>query len=130
MDSFVKVLCYKQQYLAKLVLQLTVFVLTNNILFGIGKRITVVTTTQKCCFFSYLKELFPNSKFILMLRDGRATAHSIISRQVTISGFDITSYRLVDPLCFTTGFACPLIEASCVAVMMAVLQRTWRKVNL
>nr|CAB3267200.1 protein-tyrosine sulfotransferase 1-like [Phallusia mammillata] len=42
---------------------------------------------------NYLKELFPNSKFILMLRDGRATAHSIISRQVTISGFDITSYR-------------------------------------
>uniref|UniRef100_H2ZQW5 Protein-tyrosine sulfotransferase n=1 Tax=Ciona savignyi TaxID=51511 RepID=H2ZQW5_CIOSA len=41
----------------------------------------------------YLKELFPNSKFVLMLRDGRATAHSIISRKVTISGFDINSYR-------------------------------------
>ena len=41
----------------------------------------------------YLIDLFPNGRFILMLRDGRATAHSIISRQVTISGFDITSYR-------------------------------------
>lgn len=41
----------------------------------------------------YLKELFPNSKFILMIRDGRATSHSIIERKVTISGFDITSYR-------------------------------------
>ncbi|CAK8692618.1 protein-tyrosine sulfotransferase 1-like [Clavelina lepadiformis] len=41
----------------------------------------------------YLRELFPNAKFILMLRDGRATAHSIISRKVTISGFDINSYR-------------------------------------
>jgi len=41
----------------------------------------------------YLIELFPNARFILMTRDGRATAHSIISRQVTISGFDITSYR-------------------------------------
>jgi len=41
----------------------------------------------------YLKKLFPNSKFILMIRDGRATAHSIIERKVTISGFDITSYR-------------------------------------
>lgn len=41
----------------------------------------------------YLIDLFPNARFILMLRDGRATAHSIISRQVTISGFDITSYR-------------------------------------
>lgn len=42
---------------------------------------------------TYLHELFPEAKFILMLRDGRATAHSIISRQVTIAGFDITSYR-------------------------------------
>ena len=41
----------------------------------------------------YLKKLFPNAKFILMIRDGRATAHSIIERKVTISGFDITSYK-------------------------------------
>ncbi|VDN20466.1 unnamed protein product [Gongylonema pulchrum] len=36
----------------------------------------------------YLAHLFPNSKFLLMIRDGRATVHSIISRKVTISGFD------------------------------------------
>lgn len=41
----------------------------------------------------YLHHLFPNAKFILMIRDGRATAHSIIERKVTITGFDITSYR-------------------------------------
>lgn len=41
----------------------------------------------------YLTGLFPNSRFILMIRDGRASAHSIITREVTISGFDITSYR-------------------------------------
>jgi len=41
----------------------------------------------------YLKKLFPNAKFLLMIRDGRATSHSIIERKVTISGFDITSYR-------------------------------------
>uniref|UniRef100_A0A7E4VSY5 Protein-tyrosine sulfotransferase n=1 Tax=Panagrellus redivivus TaxID=6233 RepID=A0A7E4VSY5_PANRE len=41
----------------------------------------------------YLTELFPNSKFILMLRDGRATVHSIISRQVTITGFDLNDFR-------------------------------------
>ncbi|XP_075249543.1 protein-tyrosine sulfotransferase 2-like [Convolutriloba macropyga] len=41
----------------------------------------------------YLKALFPKAKFLLMIRDGRATAHSIITRKVTISGFDITSYR-------------------------------------
>uniref|UniRef100_T1J9P8 Protein-tyrosine sulfotransferase n=1 Tax=Strigamia maritima TaxID=126957 RepID=T1J9P8_STRMM len=41
----------------------------------------------------YLSQLFPNSKFIFMVRDGRATVHSIISRHVTISGFDLTDYR-------------------------------------
>lgn len=42
---------------------------------------------------TYLAEIFPNSKFIFMVRDGRATVHSIISRKVTITGFDLTSYR-------------------------------------
>ncbi|KAI4890418.1 hypothetical protein NFI96_010800, partial [Prochilodus magdalenae] len=41
----------------------------------------------------YLSNIFPNSKFILMLRDGRASVHSMISRRVTIGGFDISSYR-------------------------------------
>lgn len=40
-----------------------------------------------------LLAIFPNSKFILMVRDGRAVVHSIISRKVTIKGFDLTSYR-------------------------------------
>lgn len=30
----------------------------------------------------YLSELFPEAKFIFMVRDGRATVHSIISRKV------------------------------------------------
>lgn len=33
------------------------------------------------------------AKFLFMVRDGRATVHSIISRKVTITGFDLTSYR-------------------------------------
>ena len=41
----------------------------------------------------YLSQMFPNSKFILMLRDGRAVVHSIISRHVTVSSFDLLSYR-------------------------------------
>ncbi|KAB7498257.1 Protein-tyrosine sulfotransferase [Armadillidium nasatum] len=41
----------------------------------------------------YLSQLFPNAKFLFMVRDGRATVHSIISRKVTITGFDLTSYR-------------------------------------
>lgn len=42
---------------------------------------------------SRIIKMFPKSKFILMIRDGRATAHSIISRKVTIKGFDIKTYR-------------------------------------
>lgn len=41
----------------------------------------------------YLSKLFPKSKFILMLRDGRASVHSMITRKVTIAGFDLNSYR-------------------------------------
>ncbi|XP_067114242.1 protein-tyrosine sulfotransferase 2 [Osmerus mordax] len=41
----------------------------------------------------YLAKIFPNSKFLLMLRDGRASVHSMISRHVTIGGFDLSSYR-------------------------------------
>ena len=41
----------------------------------------------------YLKKQFPNSKYLLMIRDGRAVVHSLITRKVTISGFDLKSYR-------------------------------------
>ncbi|KAI0235609.1 Protein-tyrosine sulfotransferase 2 [Lamellibrachia satsuma] len=41
----------------------------------------------------YLSQMFPNSKFLLLIRDGRAVVHSIISRKVTISGFNLKSYR-------------------------------------
>lgn len=42
---------------------------------------------------TYVIELFPEAKFLFMVRDGRATVHSIISRKVTITGFDLTNYR-------------------------------------
>ena len=42
---------------------------------------------------TYLRRLFPKSKFLFMVRDGRATVHSIITRKVTITGFDLKSYR-------------------------------------
>ncbi|XP_030623998.1 protein-tyrosine sulfotransferase 2 [Chanos chanos] len=41
----------------------------------------------------YLSQIFPKSQFLLMVRDGRASVHSMISRRVTIAGFDLTSYR-------------------------------------
>ncbi|CDW57654.1 protein tyrosine sulfotransferase A [Trichuris trichiura] len=42
---------------------------------------------------SYLARLFPNSKFVFMIRDGRAAVHSMISRGVTVTGFDLKDYR-------------------------------------
>lgn len=44
-------------------------------------------------YSNYVSTLFPNSKFVLMIRDGRATVHSIITRKVTITGFNLSSYR-------------------------------------
>ena len=35
---------------------------------------------------------YPNSKFIYMIRDARSVAHSIITRKVTITGYDLNSY--------------------------------------
>lgn len=40
-----------------------------------------------------LLRIFPSSLFILLVRDGRAVADSIISGHVTIRGFDVTSHR-------------------------------------
>ncbi|MBN3281543.1 TPST1 sulfotransferase, partial [Polyodon spathula] len=42
---------------------------------------------------TYLSKIFPHARFILMIRDGRASVHSMISRKVTIAGFDLNSYR-------------------------------------
>ncbi|XP_061818936.1 protein-tyrosine sulfotransferase 1-like [Nerophis lumbriciformis] len=42
---------------------------------------------------TYLAHIFPKSKFVLMVRDGRASVHSVISRKVTISGFDLNNHR-------------------------------------
>uniref|UniRef100_A0AC35G249 Protein-tyrosine sulfotransferase n=1 Tax=Panagrolaimus sp. PS1159 TaxID=55785 RepID=A0AC35G249_9BILA len=38
-----------------------------------------------------LSEIFPKAKFILMLRDGRASVHSMIVRKVPVTGFDRTN---------------------------------------
>lgn len=43
-------------------------------------------------YLNTLTRLYPNGKYILMIRDGRAVAHSIVSRNVTIGGVDTKSY--------------------------------------
>lgn len=36
----------------------------------------------------YLTSIFPKSRWIFMVRDGRAVIHSVISRKITITGYD------------------------------------------
>jgi len=43
-------------------------------------------------YMTELSKWYPNSKFIYMIRDGRSVAHSIITRKVTITGYDLSSY--------------------------------------
>jgi protein-tyrosine sulfotransferase len=44
-------------------------------------------------YTSYISTIFPNSKFLLMIRDARAVIHSVMTRKVTITGFSLTDYR-------------------------------------
>ena len=39
-----------------------------------------------------MKRIFPYSKYILMIRDGRAVIHSMITRKVTVGGFDLQNF--------------------------------------
>ncbi|KAJ8795297.1 hypothetical protein J1605_018312 [Eschrichtius robustus] len=66
----------------------------------------------------YLLGLFPNSKSLLMVRDGRASVHSMITRKVTIAGFDLSSYRD----CLTKGNKA--IER-CLKLILDFLGITW-----
>uniref|UniRef100_A0A158P621 Protein-tyrosine sulfotransferase n=1 Tax=Angiostrongylus cantonensis TaxID=6313 RepID=A0A158P621_ANGCA len=65
----------------------------------------------------FLSDMLPNARYIFMIRDGRATVHSIISRKVTITGFDLSDYRqcmtkwnsimeVMDEQCTTVGDKC------------------------
>jgi protein-tyrosine sulfotransferase len=44
-------------------------------------------------YATYVSTLFPDAKFLLLVRDARAVIHSIMTRQVTITGFSLTDYR-------------------------------------
>ena len=44
-------------------------------------------------YASYISSIFSKSKFLLLIRDGRAVIHSIITRNVTITGFNAHDYR-------------------------------------
>jgi len=41
----------------------------------------------------YISSLFPKSKWLFMMRDGRAVIHSVVTRKVTISGYQLDNPR-------------------------------------
>jgi protein-tyrosine sulfotransferase len=44
-------------------------------------------------YASYISSMFSNVKFLLLIRDARAVIHSIMTRNVTITGFSSNDYR-------------------------------------
>ncbi|CAF0771740.1 unnamed protein product [Adineta steineri] len=44
-------------------------------------------------YTSYISSIFPNAKFLLLIRDARAVIHSVMTRKVTITGFSLSDYR-------------------------------------
>lgn len=73
---------------------------------------------------AYLSELFPNAKFLFMVRDGRATVHSIISRKITITGFKLDSYRYQSQQSFSLHYNIEPYAAS--EFLLALVGNAWR----
>ncbi len=44
-------------------------------------------------YATYISTLFSNAKFLLLIRDARAVIHSVMTRNVTITGFSHSDYR-------------------------------------
>ena len=44
-------------------------------------------------YADYVSSIFSNAKFLLLIRDARAVIHSVITRNVTITGFSMSDYR-------------------------------------
>lgn len=44
-------------------------------------------------YTTYIASIFPRSKFLLLVRDARAVVHSVMSRKLPITDFNLTDYR-------------------------------------
>jgi protein-tyrosine sulfotransferase len=44
-------------------------------------------------YATYISSIFPQSKFLLLIRDARAVVYSVMTRKVTITGFSLTDFR-------------------------------------
>ncbi|CAF1030647.1 unnamed protein product [Rotaria magnacalcarata] len=44
-------------------------------------------------YAAYISSIFSNAKFLLLIRDARAVIHSVMTRKVTITGFNLLDYR-------------------------------------
>ena len=67
----------------------------SNIIIGHG-RPTKYLCNKDPMVLTYMQDvlrMYPKSKFVMMIRDGRAVAYSIVSRNVTISGVNNKEYK-------------------------------------
>ena len=66
----------------------------NTIILGHGALVPFLCTKDPLVlnYMTDVVRLYPKAKFVLLIRDGRAVAHSIVSRNVTISGVNSRSY--------------------------------------
>ena len=75
----------------------------------------------------YLSSMFPNAKFVLMLRDGRAVANSIVQRKVRIQGVDTNSFESALAFWNNAGrvmvYQCRELKYKCVTVRYEDLVR-------
>lgn len=75
----------------------------------------------------YLNAVFPNARFVLMLRDGRAVANSIVQRRVRIQGVDSNSFESALTFWNNAGramvYQCQQLQHKCVTVRYEDLVR-------
>lgn len=66
----------------------------NTIILGHGSLVPFLCNKDPLVlnYMGDVLRLYPHAKFVLLIRDGRAVAHSIVSRNVTISGVNSRSY--------------------------------------
>lgn len=66
----------------------------NTIILGHGSLVQFLCNKDPLVlnYMNDVLRLYPHAKFVLLIRDGRAVAHSIVSRNVTISGVNSRSY--------------------------------------
>ena len=63
----------------------------RNIRCGVKTRLIPNSDSSVMRYSTYMKTIFPNAKFILMIRDGRDLVHYIVTNNLTLNGFKLNN---------------------------------------